>query len=308
MAESHAPVGTKRRRSSSPQPRATRKRHVHHRLNHVQKLPDHVEPAPQTPVFAQGQLLRSLTAALVLAGFDSVEPSALEMFRSHTETYMLKLLSYIRESMQNGRRQQPTAQDFTMGLSLMPNAQTASLLQPQLGLDVPENVCCPTITDPPPSEPSPPDLSQLLAPLMEKSLPRYIPKHFPTLPPRHAWVETPVYTERETDPKKMRELSAQEGMMAEQALRKLAAAAKAGALKVEKRRSNALSGPGRTRHGAVRKGPSMDETFDDVVQEIDHPETDDTHNTRTEENLENLVVNYEMGQWRHGGGRNALRS
>ena len=52
---------------------------------HLQQRPDHVEPAPQDPVFAQSQLMRSITAALTLAGFDSVKPSALEMFRAATE-------------------------------------------------------------------------------------------------------------------------------------------------------------------------------------------------------------------------------
>lgn len=58
---------------------------VHHRLHHVQQLPDAVEPAPQDPEFAEGQLLKSIGAALTLAGFDSVKPTALEMFRAHTE-------------------------------------------------------------------------------------------------------------------------------------------------------------------------------------------------------------------------------
>ena len=56
---------------------------VHHHLHHVQQLPEAVEPAPQDPEFAEGQLLKSIGAALTLAGFD--KPTALEMFRAHTE-------------------------------------------------------------------------------------------------------------------------------------------------------------------------------------------------------------------------------
>lgn len=52
---------------------------------HVQARPDHVELAPPKPAFAQGQLMRSITAALTMTGFDSVTPSALEMFRAATE-------------------------------------------------------------------------------------------------------------------------------------------------------------------------------------------------------------------------------
>lgn len=79
--------GTKRAHSESTldheQPR--KKVKVTRRLHHVQALPQHVEPAPQDPVFVQGQLLRSISAALAVAGFDSVKPTALEMFRSHVE-------------------------------------------------------------------------------------------------------------------------------------------------------------------------------------------------------------------------------
>lgn len=52
---------------------------------HVQRMPPHTEPAAQVAEFAQGQLLRSITAALTMAGFDSVKPTALEMFRSQVE-------------------------------------------------------------------------------------------------------------------------------------------------------------------------------------------------------------------------------
>lgn len=58
---------------------------VHHHLRHVQHMPEAVEPAPQDPEFADGQLLKSIGAALTLVGFDSVKPTALEMFRAHTE-------------------------------------------------------------------------------------------------------------------------------------------------------------------------------------------------------------------------------
>jgi len=56
-----------------------------HRLGHVQKLPAHVESAPQDAVFIQGQLLRSIATALAAVGFDSATPSALESFRAQTE-------------------------------------------------------------------------------------------------------------------------------------------------------------------------------------------------------------------------------
>lgn len=67
-----------------------KKRKVRRALHHVQNRPEHIEPAPQDPVFAQGQLMRSITAALVMAGFDSSHPTALEMFRASVEECKLR--------------------------------------------------------------------------------------------------------------------------------------------------------------------------------------------------------------------------
>jgi len=114
----------------------------------------------------------------------------------------------------------------------------------------------------------------------------------------------------------MREKATQEGMMAEQALRKLAAAAKAGALKAEKKRSNALSGHGKIRGGVVGRIESREDAFADVLKEIgglDELEDlgMDTNEAR-EDGIdvgmpEGVVVNYEMGHWRHGESRRTLR-
>lgn len=87
MAES---PGTKRPHSdSTSDAQPLKKRKVRRTLHHVQKKPQHVEPASQDPVFIQGQLLRNISAALVNVGFDSVKPTALEMFRSSAEECML---------------------------------------------------------------------------------------------------------------------------------------------------------------------------------------------------------------------------
>lgn len=84
---SPAHAGVKRPHSSSTVSGQVphKKRRVQHTLHRVQNRPKDVEPAPQDPVFAQGQLLKSIGAALVMAGFDSVKPSALEMFRAQVE-------------------------------------------------------------------------------------------------------------------------------------------------------------------------------------------------------------------------------
>jgi len=294
-----------------------KKRRVRHSLRHVQHMPQHVEPAPQDQVFSQGQLLRSITIALHKVGFDSVNPSALEMFRSHTEEYMLRLLGYVRVSMQGARRTRPTPQDFSMAMSLLPNARSASLLEPQLSEAIPEQVSYPSIPDPDPPPAPTPDFSALLQPLITAQPPKYIPAHFPQLPPRHAWVQTPVFPEREKDARKMREKATEEGMMAEQALRKLAAAAKTGALKAEKRRSGVLSGHGRVRGGGTGRAESKEDAFADVLKDIGGlDESDrwgmDGANGAREDGVdvgmpEGVIVNHDMGHWRHGGSRRSLR-
>ncbi|KAM0715100.1 hypothetical protein Q7P37_009565 [Cladosporium fusiforme] len=256
--------------SVGPEQPPSKKVKVHHHLHHVQQRPSEVEPAPQDPEFAEGQLLRSITAALTLAGFDSVRPTALEMFRSHVEEYMLSLLSDVRASMQTYRRASPTAQDFRLALAHMPNSSTASLLAPQLEVELPEALSYPSIPQPGPPHTPAPNLSALLQPLLLEAQPQYIPSHFPQLPPQHAWKETPVFPTREKDSRKMREKATEEGMLAEQALRKLAAAAKAGAMKAESRRRSSapLAGTGRVRDGGGRKRPAPEMLFDDMLKDV----------------------------------------
>ena len=87
MAGSPTSSGSKRSHSDSANDSQQPKKRVKvtRRLHHVQTRPQHVELAPQDPVFVQGQLMRSISAALTMVGFDSVKPTALEMFRSHVE-------------------------------------------------------------------------------------------------------------------------------------------------------------------------------------------------------------------------------
>ena len=82
---------------SEQQPR--KRRRVIRTLQHIQRTPQHVEPAPQDAAFVRSQLLQSISASLSAVGFDSVSITALEMFRSHAEEYMLRFGTYIRTSM-----------------------------------------------------------------------------------------------------------------------------------------------------------------------------------------------------------------
>lgn len=309
-----AHAGTKRSNPPEHEP-SHKKRKIQHTLRHVQPRPAHIEPAPQDPVFAQGQLLKSIGAALVTAGYDSVKPSALEMFRAQTEEYILRFLKHARISMQDGRRTKPTALDFASALAQMPNAHTASLLSPQLGLPVPEDVSCPSIPQPGPAPAPAPDFSRLLEPLMAQEARPYIPKHFPSLPSSHAWEQTPVFPEREKDARKMREKATEEGKLAEKALRKLAAAAKTSATNAERRRSSVLSGQGKPREPhSSRAGVQHEDTFADVLRDLGAGDDGTELNTAgtardgmESDMLGGVVVNHDMSHWRKAGRKKGLR-
>lgn len=311
MVEPLPHAGVKRPYSDIVEGRPHKKRHT---LRHTQLKPRHTEAASQDLPSTQTQLDRSISAMLATAGYDAARPEALEMFRSHTEEYMQRFAHHVRSSMHAARRTKPTAPDFSMALSLTPNTSSASLLNPQLSLPIPESISCPAIAAPYPLEPEV-DLSHLLAPpLTSPRRPSYVPAHFPALPAKHTYKATAVPFERESDARKMREKMTQEGMMAEQALRKLAAAAKAGAMKAERKRNVALSGLGRVRGagGGDKNGNNgKGDAFADVLGEIGGGGVDGdvVMAGGVEDGVdvgmpEGVAVNYDMGHWRH---RKALR-
>lgn len=330
MADSTFHSGTKRSYSSSMSEQQPHKRQrVRHTIHHLQRKPDYIEPAPQDPAFVGSQLLRSIRFAVEKVGFDGVQRTTLEMFRSHAEEYMLRFGTHIRNAMHAQRRVQPTAQDFAIALAHMEpeNTRTASDFKDTLRRILPESVSYPSIPNPDPQLPPIPDFHALLATDAEGKKTHlvpparhYIPKHFPPLPATHTWMDTPKVVERETNTRKMREMATKEGLDAEKALRRLATAAKAGAMKAEKKRtSTALSGPGKVRQGG-QKRLLQDEydSFADAMKDVGGTDGDgdvgmgmDGAND-AEEGIdtgmpEGLVVNYNMGHWRHGGSRKAMR-
>jgi len=131
--------------------------------------------------------------------------------------------------MNNGRRISPVPQDFAMAL-----ARTG--IEPKSLLPFLKAPSIPDITQPampqfPKPETPEPDLAPVLGTELSSSqeteLRSYIPKHLPSLPSRHTWQATAVFPQRDTDAKKIRERAMQEGVMAEQALRRLTAATRA---------------------------------------------------------------------------------
>ena len=141
-------------------------------------------------------------------------------------------------------------------------------------------------------------------------------------------MHTAVYAERENDARRMREKATEEGILAEQALRKLAAAAKSGAVKAEKRRLDVLSGPGRkisnagsggrdSGKEARRESEVHEEMFAAMMKQVtgDRGDADEDAvmdlgaeavRELQEEGMdigmpEGVVVNWDMGGWRRGG-------
>ena len=128
----------------------------------------------------------------------------------------------------------------------------------------------------------------------------------------------------------MREKATEEGILAEQALRKLAAAAKSGAVKAEKRRLDVLSGPGRkvsdagpgVRGGKARRESEVqEEMFAAMMKQITGDKGDVDEDAVMDRGVEGMrdlqengvdvgmpdgvVVNYEMIGWRRGGRKGA---
>ncbi|TIA07268.1 hypothetical protein D6C80_09884, partial [Aureobasidium pullulans] len=219
---SSVPSNTLKRRRAGSKTKRT------HHLSHIQQLPADTEPAAQDEAFIQAQLLRSICTALTIVGYESVKPSALEMFRAEVEEYMMNFLTTVKHSMTTSRRTTAIPQDFI--LALAEAGLESHHLEPHLQLRLPNDISNPIIPPPRPSEAPPPNLAPMLG--QELATPAtqqygYIPSHFPPLPSRHAWQGTAVLTEREQDPRRIRERATDEGVQAEHALRKLTAANKA---------------------------------------------------------------------------------
>jgi transcription initiation factor TFIID subunit 8 len=151
----------------------------------------------------------------------------------------------------------------------------------------------------------------------DKETRSYIPSHFPPFPSKHTYKSTPVFTERENDPRKIRERATEEGILAEQSLRKLMAAQKAGIQKqnVGKRKrsrrmkeSNKLWQAAMTDLLADEKQNDKDEALQRAMEAEEEPDWDAPMEVRQRQapvtvdrkvNLEEGVhVNYEQRFWR----------
>ena len=218
------------------------------------------------------------------------------------------------------RRTQPIPQDFTFALAK--GEVRSSSLRPHLKLPIHPAVAQPPLQPPSPEEPPPPTLDRLLGPeLVEpnsNSHKQWIPVHFPNLPSKHTWRDTPSFTERETEPLKIRELATQQGILAEKALRKLIAVGKDG---TNGSRLEPI-GRGNVRPGREKYEQIWEETFKAMAAEEEKRKAermgmememdldfDDIHNRKTMDNVidtaiptpnNRVVVNYDKKYWRRG--------
>ena len=171
---------------------------------------------------------------------------------------IFRFTSHIRQSMLSSRRIQPIPQDFEHALK-QSSIRLNDLLTTMRPIPITEPIQT-TLPPNPHEEDSFNELSFLGVELNgedDRAKSAHIPKHFPKFPSRHTYRATPVYTDREQDPRKIREQATEDGRHGEEALRKLARAAS---------QDPRLGGIGREKRLWGRKMESMDSMFEKTVK------------------------------------------
>jgi transcription initiation factor TFIID subunit 8 len=234
---------------------------------------------------------------------------------------MTNFLAQVRKSMSSSRRTDTVAHDWVYALASSGLRGSGPLEQHLDTGDIPPSLLQPHFDPPAPPEAPPPDTESLLGAGLsgkaDKETRAYIPTHFPPFPSKHTYKATPVYTNRENDPRKIREKATEEGILAEQSLRKLMAAQKAGIQKqnVGKRKrsrrmkmSDKLWQEAMTDLLADEKQNEKEEELRRVEEAEEEPDWDAPLEARTRQtpvtvdrkvNLEEGVhVNYEQRFWK----------
>jgi len=219
--------------------------------------------------------------------------------------------------MGSGRRTSAIPQDFNIALAL--SQLTASDLTPHLDLEIPSALSCPPIASPLPDEAAPPNLApmlgtELVAPT--KATHSYIPTHFPELPSKHAWLSTPTFTEREHDPRKIRERATQEGILAESALRRLTTARKAQSMRkgttsqAEQKRDQLWKDALADLLGEAAPDAQKDSDGDLVFEDLDNAERKNEVRTSQDPLFDgnSMLVNHDQSHWRRDAGIGGIRT
>ncbi|KAJ9658752.1 hypothetical protein H2198_003498 [Neophaeococcomyces mojaviensis] len=221
-----------------PSPPAKRQKLAYHHKHRIQ----HKAPVvPGEPALLPQELLDKLLVDSIKSiceeqayKHDVTEPGiesvALEALRSATDEFVHNLCQKVRRSMLAARRSVPIAPDFDSAFYA-------------LDLPLPDDQLPAYETKPPinrPLLPTPPpddefhNTHELPQSFLGSELSRqkdlksfsFNTSSLPPLPSAHTYKDTAVFVQRETDPKRIRELATEEGKLGEQALRKLAGAVK----------------------------------------------------------------------------------
>jgi hypothetical protein len=122
---------------------------------------------------------------------------------------------------------------------------------------------------------------------------KWVPAHLPELPSKHTYQHTPIYTERENDARKIRERATEEGVLAEQAMRKLLVKGGHGHAKVPFATKRAEQVWENTMAALM----SMD---NEQREREDEGDFDDFGDRQQDEYDNAMLVNYESRYWRSG--------
>ncbi len=101
----------------------------------------------------------------------------------------------------------------------------------------------------------------------EKRRDPHIPSTFPAFPSQHTFRDTPVLPPRERDPRRIRELAIEEGRLGEQALRKLAGAAR-GEVKLNSTVEAVDAPVDPQRQNRLKKVETMESIFEETMKEL----------------------------------------
>ncbi|KAG7001388.1 hypothetical protein G7Y79_00032g067410 [Physcia stellaris] len=196
---------------------------IHHKLNWLPTEAERHQSAPQDGESMDTLLERAIILALEAVGFAGADPRAIQAFRLEVEEYMLHLLGDVRQSMLISKRTQPTPGDFLQ--SLHTHQLLLRSLLPHLNPPVPPERAHIQLS---PDTTSPIE-HQISSNLFLSGAPNeqtrsYIPSHFPVFPSEHTYKATSELPSAERDPRKVRELVAEEARLGEAALRRLVGA------------------------------------------------------------------------------------
>jgi hypothetical protein len=221
---------------------------------------------------------------------------------------------YVRQSMAACRRIQPIPQDFE--LALRENLISVDDLPPYLKSMEPIDPVPTTLPSPPPEKDPFDDFAGM--PVLDSHLSGeddrvrnlHIPAHFPQFPSKHTYRHTPVFTEREVDPRKLRERATEDGRHGEEALRKLARAAF---------KDVQGTGGGRDKRLWGRKNESMESMFEktmkSLTKKVQKTSTESAPGSQSDAKIKSTtiielgpIVNCERGFWRKPASANTRKT